>query len=176
MAEAEVRMLTEGEAYAIAAAQVQRETAEIQSQLDTKTSEIADLQSRLDVETAARVAAEQAAEAARTEHQEFVAKLEADREAAAKKDERLVAAREAASHLDETFFADEKRVGRIVAMTDEAFEGYLADLRETAKAAPPKAETPPRETAMSGAPVAGGGSVGSALRSFFVASDASKEG
>jgi len=155
-APAEERKMTETEAYAIAADRVVRETAELTSEVTRLTAEMTELQSRFDVEVSTRTAAEAARDEAIKKHEDFVTDLDAKREAASKKDERIAKIREAAAHLKDEFFADEARVGRITAMDDAQFDGYLADLRETAALAPKApAGGAPRETAMSGSSVTG---------------------
>jgi chromosome segregation ATPase len=152
------RTMTETEAYAIVADSVKRETAALTADKERLTAEVTDLQSRLDIAESAKVAAEQAAAEAVQKHTDYIAEQDAQREAASKKDERIAKVREAASHLKDEFFADEARVTRIVAMKDDEFDGYLADLRETAALAPkaPAGGETPRETAMAGSSVTGG--------------------
>jgi chromosome segregation ATPase len=145
------RVFSEDEAYAIVADRVARESAELKDKITTLESEKAELANKLDVEIAAREAAELKAKEAEAKHEDYLAQVEAEKAALARKDERLSKVREAASHLTDEFFSDESRVNRIVAMDDEAFDGYVADLRETAKDAPKTSEgAPPRETAMEG--------------------------
>lgn len=148
------RAFSEDEAYAIAADRVTRETAELKDKIAQLESEKAALQTekdeianKLDVEITAR-------EAAETKHNEFVAQLEAEKEKQSKKDDRIAKVREAAKHLDDEFFSDEARVDRIVAMDDEVFDGYVADLTAAATKAGSEGEggAPPRETAMTGDP------------------------
>lgn len=149
------RVFSEDEAYAIVADRVARESAELKDKIATLESEKAELANKLDVEIAAREAAELKAKEAEAKHEDYLAQVEAEKAALARKDERLSKVREAASHLTDEFFADEARVARIVAMDEEQFDGYVADLRETAANAPkPDGEQPPRETAMAGDRVA----------------------
>ena len=103
-------------------------------------------------EVAAKTAAEQRAQQVEEEFTSFKTDLEALREAAERKDERLAKVKEVAAHLGDDFFADSKRIERIVAMDEEGFEGYLADLKHVA---PTEVPVVPRETAMDGAPAAG---------------------
>lgn len=171
------RVFSEDEAYAIAADRVARETAELNQTIETLKAEKADLETKIDVEVAAREAAEQRAKAAEEAHEKFVADLEAEKAAESRKADRLAKVREAASHLPDSFFEDEARVQRIVAMDDEHFEGYLADLRETAKDAAPRTteNDPPRETAMQGdkvAPKAGGSAREFLMRSYVAPKEA----
>lgn len=167
-APAPVRTMTETEAYAIVADSVKRETAALTADKERLTAEVTDLQSRLDIAESAKVAAEQARDEAVQKHADYIAEQDAQREAASKKDERIAKVREAASHLKDEFFTDESRVTRIVAMKDDEFDGYLADLRETAALAPKTPGETPRETAMAGSSVSGGEApVAQAARSFL---------
>jgi len=145
------RVFSEDEAYAIVADRVARESADLRTQIETLGKEKDELANKLDVEVAAREAAELKVKEAEAKHEEYLAQVDAEKAALARKDERLTKVREAASHLSDEFFEDESRVKRIIAMDDEAFDGYVADLRVTAEHAP-KGETgtPPRETAMEG--------------------------
>jgi chromosome segregation ATPase len=182
MAESTVkdRVFSEDEAYAIVADRVARESAELKDKITTLESEKAELANKLDVEIAAREAAELKAKEAETKHEEYLAQVEAEKAALARKDERLSKVREAASHLTDEFFQDESRVNRIVAMDDEAFDGYVADLRETAEKAPKGTgdSAPPRETAMEGDQVTPkGAESASGARNFLMRSYvAPKEG
>lgn len=144
------RAFSEDEAYAIVADRVARETSELTGKITALESEKAELANKLDVEIAAKEAAELKATAAATEHEEFLAQVEKDKANLARKDERLAKVREAASHLTDEFFTNESRVERIVSMEDDAFDGYVADLRDAAAAAPKGTGTPPRQTAMEG--------------------------
>ena len=146
----EPRVFSEDEAYAIAADRVARETSELNEQITALQAEKAELATKLDVEIAAREAAEQQVTAAKAEHEEFVAGIEAEKARLARKDERISKVREAASHLSDEFFADQGRVERILAMDDDAFDGYIADLKDAATHAPQPDGQPPRETAMHG--------------------------
>jgi chromosome segregation ATPase len=149
----EPRMFTEDEHLAVLADRVAKETASLSESLTSLNAEKAELQNKLDVAEAAKVAAETAAAAAEKALEDFKAELEAEKAAAEKKEERLAAAKAAASHLPEEFFADEARVARIVAMSDEQFAGYVADLGAT-HVAPVTTTEVPKETAMSGSTVA----------------------
>jgi chromosome segregation ATPase len=144
------KTFTVDEHTAILADRVATETAALTTELETVKASEAELQTKLDVAESARVAAEQAAEQAKTELEEFKTQLEADREAASRKDERLGKVKEVAAHLGEDFFADEKRVERIVAMDQEAFDGYVEDLKATAPEGGAATVVAPRQTAMTG--------------------------
>lgn len=168
------KKFSEEEMALLLADRVSKETADLTTERDALKVERDELASKLDVETAAKVAAEQKATDVQAEFDKFKADLEDLREAAERKDERLDKVKEVAAHLGEDFLKDEKRVERIVAMSDELFEGYVADLKAAAPAAP--AGTPiPRESAMS---TTGGSSTTtvSAARSVLLGRYASKEG
>lgn len=154
---AEDRTFTEGEAYAIAADQVQRETAALATEkaaleatIATLTTEKAALQTELDVAVAAKEKAEQ-----------DLATYKSDQEAAqaiaGRKDERVARVREAAKHLKDDYFTAE-RAERWAAMETADFDAYVADLAVVSVGAvPPEGETAAekaaRETAMAGATV-----------------------
>jgi len=177
---ADDKTYSEDEHIAILADRVARETASITAERDQLKSEKAELENKLDVTESAKQAAETAKETAERELADFKAEVEAREVAAAKKDERLSKVRESAKHLDDKFFEDAKRIERIVAMSDDQFEGYVADLASTATVTGNTATGGvPRETAMAGA-AAGGKPTVSAGKAFmlrdFVAPTQTKEG
>lgn len=179
---ADEKQYSESEHLAILEDRVNRETADVTAERDQLQSEKADLESKLDVETASRVAAEQKAAEAEKSLEDFKAEIATREEAAAKKDERLKKVRESAKHLEDAFFEDEARIQRIVAMSDDVFEGYAADLASTAKVPGNTAnQGVPRETAMQGNPGGGAEKVASAgssflLRQYVAPVTATKEG
>ena len=128
------------------------------------------------VAESAKVAAETAAAEAQKALEAFKAEVEQEREAAARQDERLAKVRESASHLGDDFFEDENRVKRIVAMDEEGFAGYLADLQASAKVPAGASTTIPRETAMAGATAPGADGADSASRGFFLRRYIGQEG
>lgn len=162
---ADEKTFSEQEHLAILADRVTKETASLTAERDQLASEKTELENKLDVEATAKAAAEKRAEEAEQALDEYKSEVEAERESAKKKDERVAKAREVAGHLADDFFEDDKRVERILAMSDEGFEGYLADLGAASKSAPKTTTTIPRETAMSGAPAQQGGKAG---RDFFL--------
>lgn len=150
------RTFTEDEHLAILTDRVSTETAAITEARDELKSERDDLATQLDVEKAARAAAETERDEAKNELQTFKDQVEAEREAASRKDERLGKVKEAAPHLGEDFLNEEReeakaRVARIVAMDDETFTAYVADLGATKPEGYQPSPTPPRQTAMVGA-------------------------
>lgn len=145
----EDKKFSEEDMALLLADRVAKETADLAAERDSLKAERDELATKLDVETAAKVAAEQKVVETEKAFEDFKTGLEALREAAERKDERLDKVKEVAAHLGEDFLNDEKRVARICAYDDEAFEGYLADLKA---AAPAAGATPvvPRESAMTG--------------------------
>lgn len=141
MPEDKERLFTEAEAYAIAADRVASETAALTAEVARLKSEQDTLQNTLDVEIAAKEAAELATKEATKALDDFKESIESEKAALAKRDERLSQMKEAAKHLTDEFFADEGRVKRIVAMSDEDFEGYKADLAKVSVAGPHVRET-----------------------------------
>lgn len=170
------RTFSENEMTAIVADRVERETADVVAQRDQLKTTNDELQNKLDIEQAAREAAEQKAAESEKEFTDFKAGLEAAAEQLAKKDERLQKVREAAAHLGDDFFTDE-RTERIVAMGDEVFAGYVADMSAVGAGAKSTTTTDaPRETAMTGEPSTGDKSASAAARWFGFNPSTVKEG
>lgn len=162
---ADEKTFSESEHIAILADRVRTETADLTAERDQLVDEKTELENKLDVEATAKTAAEQRAADAEKALEDYKAEVDAEREAAAKKDERVAKVREVAGHLADDFFEDAKRLNRIVAMNDEIFEGYLADLGAASKTAPKTTTSVPRETAMAGA---GANSSASAGQNFLL--------
>lgn len=154
---ADEKTYTEGEHIAILSDRLTKETADLTAERDQLSSEKDELSTKLDVAESSKLAAEQRATEAEKSLVDFKAEVDTEREAASRKDERLAKVRASADHLGDDFFEDEKRVLRIVAMAEEDFEGYLADLASTSNTTT-KTTAVPRETAMAGASVDGAGS------------------
>lgn len=152
---ADEKTYSEDEHIAILADRVTRETADLTAERDQLAAEKADLETQLDVETSAKQAAELRATEAEKSLADFKAEVEQREEAAARKDERVAKVREVAAHLDDSFFEDEARIKRIVAMDEEAFTGYLSDLGASTKTPGKTTTDVPRETAMTGDKVVG---------------------
>lgn len=161
---ADEKTFTETEHIAILADRVASETASLTQANTVLTTEQADLQNKLDVAESAKVAAEQRAEKAEKDFAEFKTGLDELATQGAKKDERIAAVKEVAAHLGDAFLdeADEvgkSRVARIVAMDDDSFVGYVADLKATVPAGS-TVVTPPREAALLGTPSTAAGGAG----------------
>jgi chromosome segregation ATPase len=173
---ADEKTFSEQEHIAILTDRVAKETADLTAERDQLNATITELQNKLDVAESAKTAAETAAQESTKSFDDFKANLEQEREAAARKDERIKQIRESAEHLDDKFFEDEARVNRIVAMKDEDFQGYLADIKATSAKAPATTTTQaPRETAMAGAATSADGQE-SAARNFLLGQYLPKEG
>ena len=144
---ADEKTYTEPEHIAILSDRLAKETADLTAQVDQLTTASTELGNKLDLAESAKVAAEQKVTEAEKSLEDFKAEVTEREAAAERKETRVAKLRESAEHLAEDFFTDETRVARIVAMKDEDFTGYLADLAATGVNAP-KATTVPRETAM----------------------------
>lgn len=148
------RTYSETEHYALLNDAVTRETAAAQgkiTELETANTALGTQVDTLETEKAQAIAD---AEAARTELAEYKATAEAEKAQEAKREERLRQVAEANPVLDLTSTEGEAgeavktRTERIVAMSDEVFEGYLADMRQVAgQAAPAGGGQPPRQSA-----------------------------
>lgn len=171
---ADEKTYTESEHFAVLNDRLAKETADLTVQVDELTASKTELESKLDVAESAKVAAEQRATEAEKALEDFKAEIEQEREAAARKDERISKLREGASHLGDEFFENEDRVKRIVAMSDDEFNGYAADLSVTGSATPGAGV--PRETAMSGSSVKAPEKKTSNGRAFLLGRYTPKEG
>ena len=144
---ADDKTYTEAEHIAILSDRLAKETAELTATVDQLTGSKTELENKLDVAESAKTAAEAKVAEAEKALEDFKAEVTEREESAARKDDRLAKLRESAEHLGDDFFADEKRIERIVAMKDDDFDGYVADLAATSVGAP-KSTSAPRESAM----------------------------
>lgn len=137
------RVFTEGEAYALVQDNVARETAAANEKIGTLEKAQADLQTKVDVLETEKAQETQRADQAVQELAEFKKDIE-EKEAREKaRAERVAKLTEANPLLEIT----DERSDRIAAMSDEAFDAYLADMREVAsKSTPAKETTKPAET------------------------------
>lgn len=169
----EPRMLTEAEAYAVAAAEVKRETAAAQAKVTTLETEKAELQTKLDVAEVATATEKTAREKAEKDLADFKTEIENANTIAARSGDRTAKVREVAKHLADEFFTAE-RAARWAAMDDEAFEAYVAELAEVAPKGTGAGDgsgkddknKPPRETAASGSSVTPKGGADNLLALF----------
>lgn len=146
------RMFTEGEHYAMQDAAIARETAEAASKIAELESANAELSTKVDVLETEKAQALSRAEEAERAFEQYKTE-QAEREAAAaRKDARVAEVAAANPHLDLKEESEEgkARVQRIVAMKDEDYAGYLADMKAVGAAASGEGLTPgapPRESA-----------------------------
>lgn len=126
------RTFTEGEAYALVADAVERETAAAKAEATTAQGQVTTLSNEKDALTLRVTAAEEAKVAAETELAEFKAGIETEKANAAKLDIRVAKLAEIAPDLK----IEGERKDRVLAMADEAFTAYVADLRQVAAMGP----------------------------------------
>jgi len=169
MADDTGKVYQESEHLAILADRVSTETATLTAQRDQLEKDLTEAQNKLDAADSAKVAAEQARQKAEEELTAFKTETTEREAAAARKDTRIKDIQERAPHLTDEWFADEKRVERIIARSDEDHEAYVADLIASVPPGtePAKREVP-RETAMQGKQVAGDEAKTSAARGFLM--------
>jgi len=180
------RTFTEGEAYALVADAVERETAAAKAEAEEIKAQNVALGNEKDALELRVTAAEEKAEAAEKALEDYKAEVETQKAAEAKRSERLGKVAEIAPALVEG--DDEKvteRADRIVAMDDESFQEYLDSLTAVAPqkanddgkggatATPPT--TLPRESAaFKGAPPSGAAPQGS-VKGLFSARRATQQ-
>lgn len=147
------RTFSEGEAYALVADGVKRETAELTASVAAKDSKITELSNSLDVVTTEKAAAIERADKADKDLADYKAEVESEKAREALRTTRLAQVAEASPALDvsDATEAGKARAERIVAMADDVFEGYLADLKAVTPAQTAakddKASKAPRQSA-----------------------------
>lgn len=127
---ADPRTFTEGEAYALVDAAVERETAEAKAKVTELEAQVTTLGNEKDVLEQRVTAAEEKATAAETALAEYKQQVETEKANEAKRAERVAEIAKVAPKLELT----DERQARIVAMEDDSFADYLAQLREVANA------------------------------------------
>lgn len=118
-------------------------------------TELSDAKTRIDLLEADKASAEQAATTARTELEEFKAEIARKEQISQLMDSRKSKVQTANEALSADFFTQE-RVTRWAEMSDEAFDAFVADMTEMAKASKPATETTTTEAARESAAFAGG--------------------
>jgi len=126
------RVFTEGEAYALVADAVARETASANATVEDLTAKNAALQTERDAMEVRATAAETEKAAAEQALTDFKAEIAAQQAAEAKRGTRLAQVAEVAPTLK----LEGERADRLVAMSDEHFSEYVEGLREVAAAGP----------------------------------------
>ena len=127
------RTFTEGEAYALVADAVERETAAAKTEAEELRTQVTALGNEKDALELRVTAAEEKATTAEQALEDYKAEVETQKAAEAKRSERLEKVAEIAPALVEG--DDEKvaeRCDRIVAMDDESFQEYLDSLTAVA--------------------------------------------
>jgi len=145
------RTFTEGEAYALVADAVERETAEAKTQVAELEAQVTTLGNEKDALEVRVTAAEDKATAAEKALEDYKAEQEREKAAEVTRTERLAKLAEVAPKLAENI--SEERSNRLVAMADDEFDDHLAQLREIAgdKGDGGKAGDPPKPDATTGA-------------------------
>lgn len=129
------RTFTEGEAYALVDDGVKRETAARDTRISELESENLTLKNTNDVLVTEKASETQRADQAAQALIDYKESIEQEKARESLRGTRLAAVKEATDLLEIT----DERAGRIVAMSDEAFTSYVADLREvSAKQPKPK--------------------------------------
>jgi predicted nucleic acid-binding Zn-ribbon protein len=143
------RMLTEAEAYAVAAAEVKRECASRDTEIDKLKADNAALHKDLDEALVRETALKSDVETAQKSLEDYKLEVETAKLNVERRESRLVALREAASGMPDTFFTEQARLDRVAQMTDEEFAAYTADIKAALGGKSVTSSDPPRETAMS---------------------------
>jgi hypothetical protein len=123
------RTFTEGEAYALVADAVQRETAAVTEKVTELEATLAETQAKNDILETEKAAAVSLAESAIKEFEDYKAEQERVKAEAESRAVRLGEVAELNPNLDLT---KDGRGDRIVAMSDDAYGLYLDTLRESA--------------------------------------------
>ena len=159
------RTFTESEHFAVLTAAVQRETAELQTSLTTRTTERDEAVKRADVLEAEKAVLTADRDKAVTEFAAFKTEVETKAEIASRKDERIAAAKTANPALDEKYFTPE-RAQRWAEMDEATFKATLEDI---APVKPSESQLiKPETAAFTGGDTPTSSDTGeSAVRSFF---------
>lgn len=126
------RTFTEGEAYALVADAIARETAAVEARATAAEEQVTTLSNEKDALELRVTAAETAKKAAETELVEFKTGIETQKAQEAKRTERVAAVAAVAPDLK----VEGERADRIVAMEDAVFADYVSSLREVAAMGP----------------------------------------
>lgn len=126
------RTFTEGEAYALVADGIERETAAVKADLATATGQVTALSNEKDALELRVTAAEEAKANAEKELEDYKLSIETQKAQEAKRSERTAAVADVAPTLK----LEGERADRIVAMADADFVDYVTSLREVAAAGP----------------------------------------
>ena len=130
------RTFTEGEAYALVADAVERETAAANTRIAELEAQVTTLGNEKDATEVRATAAEEKAEQSDQALTDYKAEVDNERQQAAALTERVAKLAEVAPKLVENIDeeAGAERRARILAMDDASFDEYLGDLRQLAGA------------------------------------------
>ena len=126
------RTFTEGEAYALVADAVERETAAAKAEAATALEQVTTVSNEKDALLLRATAAEEAKAASDKELVDFKASIETQKAQEAKRSDRVAKLAEVAPQLK----IEGERADRIVAMEDGTFADYVESLREVAAMGP----------------------------------------
>lgn len=126
------RTFTEGEAYALVADAVERETAAAKAEAATALEQVTTVSNEKDALLLRATAAEEAKAASDKELVDFKASIETQKAQEAKRADRVAKLAEVAPQLK----VEGERADRIVAMEDGIFADYVESLREVAAMGP----------------------------------------
>jgi predicted nucleic acid-binding Zn-ribbon protein len=144
--EKEPRLLTEAEAYAVAAAEVKRETAALGTEIDRLKLENQQIANERDTIVAKETAANERATAAEQALADYKAEIQRETELAELRTSRMATLKERASRMPDDFFTNAERAERVARMSAEEFEAFASDLAAASQVE--VAAGPPKETAM----------------------------
>lgn len=172
------RTFTEGEAYALVADGIERETAAANTTIAEHEATIVTLGNEKDALEVRATAAEEKAATAEQALEDYKAEQETQKAAEGKRAERVAKVAEVAPKLEIT----DERSDRIVAMADEAFDQYVADLKAVAPAAAPEGEpkndpttgVPRQSAAFKGTQPSGGDGAKASVKGIFAARNAAR--
>lgn len=125
-------------------AELEAKVTSLESEKAAQATELSEAKTKIDLLEADKTTAEAAAETARTELATFKSEIEHAAQVSKLKDERKAKVQTANASLEDAFFTDE-RITRWAEMSDEAFDAFVADMSEMAKASTP-ATTPTTTT------------------------------
>lgn len=137
-----LKSAVESETSSLAAAKSELETRveSLESEKAATATKLSEAQTRIDLLEADKATAEAAAATARTELDEFKAEISRSAQIAELKTARKARVQTANDSLTDAFFSAE-RITRWAEMSEEAFDAFVADMTEMAKAVTPIATT-----------------------------------
>jgi hypothetical protein len=152
-----LKSAVESETASLTAAKSELETriTALESEKAATATELSAAATRIDLLEADKATAEAAAVSARTELDEFKAEISRSAQIAELKTARKARVQTANESLGDDFFSNE-RVQRWAEMSEEAFDSFIVDMTEMAKASKPAVAVTTTEAARESAAFAGG--------------------